>query len=474
MARTLLWGKRPRAGLRAYASFLSPPVDALLEDWTDAPAGPGGRDDEAVPYDRAERALQPVGLRESAALAADLRPSAALQAVWRGVREQKGLHLERRAKRAAYHLRFQQALHGAAAGVAFQRRNQELRFDEAQAATVLGLETRALGIYDDLLALDPLHNLAGELRRSLRGFQRPAAGLEHETWREEGRGDLAAMSRHRSGLSLAWSAGADHRFRLGLDRWEEAADGASAEPGRGLRLAYRGALSPAWSVAASAGRREYDADAADSTWTASASARYNWRDRLYLTAGARRVDAAVNRFGLADGVQRDEATLQARLPFGRRLELAATLRALAWSDGNTGVHDTLELRWVLREHPRQLTLFVLGEYRDTAEATRYTYAGEELADLEHPYWTPQNYTAARAGVEWRHDLSRLPYAGAPRHYLRLEAAGTQDSENNPGWSAAFGYHLDAGTRWRVELQASVHRSEQWDAERFSLRWTRFF
>ncbi|MFW5857665.1 MAG: tetratricopeptide repeat protein, partial [Planctomycetota bacterium] len=387
MARVQFWAKHPREGQRTYAEAMTPPVDtAARRTLADAPPA---SDDEAILYDWTEAALAPWGLTESAILHHADAP-AAIADLWAGYRRQKAFRLEQAAKVAAFDGAPQRMRRRARQAVAFEPRNAEMRFDHAQAAAALGLDAEAIDAYRALLARIPLHSLAEDTLQYLVRRQAPSLGLETWFWHEEGRGALSRIRQMRQSATGGWSLpDPDARLVLRLDRWRMDADGANPTDGTGIHLQYERTLSDAWRIAFGGGGRVFDDDAtADDTWVAHARASYRHRDRFVVTAGWARDDRVTNRFALVDGQQRDRTWLTLSVPAGRRAFLEGTARALHDSDGNRGEHHTLETSWTLFPHPRQLTLYAIGDWRDTDKETGYAYAGDELVDLRHPFFLP--------------------------------------------------------------------------------------
>lgn len=241
-ARVAAWGKQMPRAQDLYADLTRPAVDGLLAAELDglarqAPppdrerlrelARQAGGEDTYQGYERVEAATPQAGLGAPAAAQVRL----ALTRLSAAYRIQKTAALESRAKSLAWDKRFIAGLRAYEELVAFRPGNQEARFDLAQAECALGLCDREGRTYPQLLAIDPLHNLAGQALRRQEVRSAPALRAGYSHWKEIGRGELSQMERSR--LDLGVEVPVFCRFNLSLTghRWLESprSYGSSAE-----------------------------------------------------------------------------------------------------------------------------------------------------------------------------------------------------------------------------------------------------
>ncbi|MDP2849411.1 MAG: tetratricopeptide repeat protein [Humidesulfovibrio sp.] len=474
-ARVRFWAKERAQALAAYATLRTPPVDQRLAERLDK-AGQANGDDqlrdtarnmlrsaaEGSEYRRYERLSlgREPGLSAESALAADQ----ALADLLPAYRIQKGAGLEAEAKDLAFNRRFSRSLPVYDELLAFEPGNQEARFDKAQSACALGLCSQERQAYSRLLEIDPLNTLGGAALERLDQRTAPAVSLRQNVWHEAGRGQLARILRQRTDLGLSAGLADDHRLSLTQHRWYESPRGTQSYEALGQTLAWDGVFSSTLRGAASWTNKRYTMGSLNNVDTGRARLEFNLDDVTRLGLGFERTEELANHFALRQQSQSDNAFVDLLFTPGRDWEIAAELRGKNYSDGNLGDMQKLSIGYSLTDHPRQLKAILSGERRNTENKSQEIYNGAFLSAIRHPYWTPQDYTAASFSLQWRHDLSDLQFCGAPQHYYDLRATAGTDSENNPSVRFEAEWKYEFATRWTVEAKGLVHRSPQWDAD----------
>lgn len=474
-ARVHFWAKEREQALAAYAGLRTPPVDAALAadlgkvaDATkdgqlgDAAANMAAAAAQGSEYRRYER----LSLGQDSGYSSESAPgiSRALITLLPAYRIQKGAALESAAKNLSFDRRFARSLLVHEELLAFEPGNQEARFDQAQSACALGLCSQERAAYTRLLDIDPLHTLAGTALERLDRRTAPSLTLRQSVWHEAGRGELARMLRQRTDLGLAASATDDHRLSLAQHRWYESPRGTQSYEALGQTLAWEGVFSPFLRGAASWTNKRYTMGRLDNVDTGRARLEFNLRDVARLGLGYERMEELANQYALRQQSLSDNLLADLLIIPARDWEVAAEVRGKNYSDGNLGDMQKLAISYSLTDHPRQLKATLSGERRNTEDKSQDIYAGAFLTTIRHPYWTPQDYTAAAFTLEWRHDLSELQFCGAPQHWYALRASTGTDSENNPSVRFEAEWKYEFAQRWSVEAKGLVHRSPQWDAD----------
>ena len=342
--------------------------------------------------------------------------------------------------------------------------NQEAWFDLAQAACGLGLGDQEAWAYDQLLARDPLHNLAGLAQARLEQRGHPRLGAEYSLWQEQGYGERSQMTRHQAALQL--EAPLARRFQLqaaGLSWQERPTRWAGAARAQGFRLGGEGVLTPRLQASGQWTHKRFEDDALGSRDLGAGQVWFRAWDYLRIGLGWSREEVLANAFALDQATQADTWWLGLSSRISKRLEASLRLRRLDYNDGNQGVWHGLEASYLLALAPRQLKLWLDVDYRDHEQDTREIYAQGRLSDMVHPYWAPQNWWGGVLGLLWRHDLAPPRYGGAPRHFYELGLAVTDDNEANPGWQAQAAWHCELAQGWDAQLKGALYRSRQWDA-----------
>ncbi|MEA2060932.1 MAG: hypothetical protein U9P10_10585 [Thermodesulfobacteriota bacterium] len=134
---------------------------------------------------------------------------------------QKKAYLEHQSKRLSFNRRFAPAQRQLEALLETDAGNQEALFELAQVYCALGLCDQEKQVYEDLLTIDPLHGQADIALDRQRIRSRPQIFGAYSFWREEGRGDLAQMARHRADLGIKLSVNCRHKLQVVAHRYVE-------------------------------------------------------------------------------------------------------------------------------------------------------------------------------------------------------------------------------------------------------------
>jgi len=474
-ARVHFWAKERDQALASYSSLLAPPVDASLAGELgrvagvtkdaalgDIAANMAKSAAEGSQYRRYERLY----LGRDAEFSSESAPGVnrVLADQLPAYRVQKGASLEAQAKNLSFDRRFSRSLPVYGELLAFEPGNQEARFDQAQSACALGLCSAERAAYTRLLQIDPLHTLAGTALERLDRRTSPSLGLRQNIWHEAGRGELARILRQRTDLGLTVPVADDYRLGLTQHRWQENPRGGQTYEALGQTLSFDGVFSPVLRGQASWTNKRYTTGRMGNVDTGRARLEFNLDDVARLGLGYERMEELANEYALRQRSLSDNLFADLTLTPARDWEITAEARGKNYSDGNLGDLQKLAVSYAFTDHPRQLKATLSGERRNTDKKSVEVYTGAVLTDIRRPYWTPQDYTATALTLEWRHDLAKLFFCGAPQHWYDLRATVGTDSENNPSVRFEAEWKYEFAERWALEAKGLVHRSREWDAD----------
>lgn len=479
MARTAVWAGDMEEALSYYAMLLTPAVDRQLLDAVapmvkgeDAgglhPAVAGlqhsvaggsiweGYDEICTAQSRLQTVLDPERKRQLQRIMENLLPAFLIQ---------RSAALERDAKQYAWHNRLLHARDAYRTLVQVEPFSREARFDLGQVECRLGLCDRAADRYAALLADGSEHDLANQALKKMRSLHRPALTVGYAGWHESGYGDLAGIRRQQFKMKLEVPVICRMKISAAVQQWHERGDfGDETARADGGTLSFNGPITAWLDAAASWTLKDYTDDLYDDKQLGAGEIRVNVYDYVHLELGFARENLPANTFGLRQGIETDTWRIGARAEPTRRVTLAANLRTIDYSDDNQGVYHDMALGYRIMDFPQRLTIRLIGEYRDTDKDSRFVYSDGRLADIIHPYWSPMDYTAGSAEVEWRHHLSAPHFCGNDRHYYEVRISGGSDSNSNAAGILAAAWHYEFRTRWTLAFNGLVHRSEDWDAE----------
>jgi len=478
-ARTAIWGKQHSEAMAAYGELLSTPVDrsflAALE--------PIAREIPHEPLLASLRTLQARAEKGSltegyedfqrgfAGFIGALPPGIARKIetalidhlpIWR---IQKAVALEMKAKDLIWAGRTTRAVPLYQELIQVEPANEEARFDLAQAFCTLDLIDRRKAAYQGLLEIDPFHAQAARALKRQEILNEPIVSFQGSAWQEEGRGELAQIQRYRTALGIDASLSGSYRLNVRAFDWiERPRQHDRSYHALGPGVGINAILSPNLRSEAGWSFKDYRDKELAQRHTGYGRLWFNVMDAAVLGLGGERADAITNLFGLRQGIQTDTAWISARSGLTRNLEIGGTARWLEYNDGNGGSHHSVTLGYAFTDHPRILKMILSGDYRDTRQQNSYLYQGQDLADILHPYWTPERNKAGEVTLEWRHDLAKEFFCGNEAHYYDIKLSFGTDSESNRSVRLEAEWLYEFHQRWGLAVKGMIHRSREWDAQ----------
>lgn len=470
MARVATWNKQMNLARELYAEIDVPSVDQqLMEELQHS-----GRDQTVrqaldripsqsrTPYEKYEEVRRLVDSGQLSASSSSIIDNAlsTLEPVYR---LQKAIWLEREAKWLEWNKKFLQSAQVYRELLALQPGNEEARFDLAQVKAAQGLSLESAASYQELLELDPLHNLASQaLERDLNILQHPAIFSKYTYWDEKGIGRASDIQRQQfqSGIEVIWNS--QTQLRVSGDYWYESPGSAAHADAAGVTLGFRTVFNEYWRASGEWSHKEYFQSRYDNTETGNADLTFNAWDYAHLTLQYARIDELHNEFGLQQGVQSDNVGLLADSNLNHYVDVKSGVVWTHYTDDNQGIWITLAPAFILHDHPHELKLTLRGDYRNTEDESIFEFQGSRLRNIIHPYWTPQDYVRGTIILEWRHDLSRDLYTGGQQHYYALRLGGGIDSTGNKNVVLEAEWHYEFLQRWALEVHGTLDRSPAWD------------
>jgi len=478
-ARTAVWAKDMDLAFDAYEALLRPPVDERLARDLRPVAEASGRPELMAAVQRLAESAEEgsvfqgfeafdgelMGLRAALSPDAKRRIEAVKTRLFPAFAIQKAACLEGEGKRLTWNRRPVQAMDVYERLLAFAPGNQEAIFDYAQLQCSLGLCNREADAYRRLLDMDPLHSLAGRAMERLEIRRNPSIKLGQSYWSERGREGLTAIDRYRTDLGV--DVPVDCRFHLRLigHHWVEHPSYTGDSYGaNGFTVGVGGVLNPYIKGEAAWTKKIYRDSTFQNTDTGYAHIWMNLRDYVQVGLGYDRTDELYNYFGIRQGIQADSWWLSLDTHITRRLELMGQARYLGYNDNNDGQNYRAGAGYSFTDHPRIFKISLTGQYRNTRKQDVYQYAGGQLVEIAHPYWTPKDYYGGTATFEWHHDLSKLLFCGSQLHFYDLAVAVGTDTEHNPSIELRGEWHYAFLDHWTFSIKGLIHRSKLWDAE----------
>ena len=479
-ARTKCWAKNMDSAFETYAKLYNPPVDqTLLTNLNELSmvfndAAVNSRLEKLKEmvqadsiYEGYELFFQKPFLPISKASPLNQRLEEIRIQLLPAYRIQKTAFLERTAKAHTYHMRFLSARNTLSELAAHQPGNQEALFDQAQADCALGLCDQEALSYQTLLELDPLHSLARPALERNKIRRNPSLRTDYYYAKEQGRGELSQIKHQRYDLQLDIPFLCPYHFRITGHQWLESPLGDhDTYELHGHTLELSGVITPELQGMLRWTKKYDDGRKFGGTDSGNAHLWLNLKDDLKIGLGFDRMDVFDNDFSIRQETQVDAWWFGITSNLTRQLNIGATGKYLSYSDDNYQKTGELSVGYAFTDHPKVFKTTLKAQYRDTQETNIFQYQGEDLIDIIHPYWTPDAYWAGDISFEWYHDLSKLLFCGSQRHFYDIAVSLGQDSDQNPSMELNLKWHLEFTPHWMVNVEGLVHRSGEWDANRF--------
>ncbi len=488
-ARTQCWAKHMDSAFETYAKLYNPPVDQMLLTNLNELSNEllMGLNDTAV-HSRLEKLKEMVqkdSIYEGYALFFQkpflpIRKASYLKASYLNqrleeiriqllpaYRIQKTAFLEQKAKYHAYHLRFLSARNTLSELAAHDPGNQEALFDQAQVDCSLGLCNQEAVYYQTLLDLDPLHNLARTALEANKIRRNPSVRTDYYYAKEQGRGELSQIEHQRYDLQVDIPFLCRYHFRIMGHQWLESALGDhDTYEFNGHTFELSGVMTPELQGMFRWTKKYGNGGKFEGTDSGNAHLWLNLKDYLKIGLGFDRMDVFDNEFAIRQETQVDAWWLGITSNPTRQLDIGAKGQYLSYNDDNHEKRGELSVGYAFTDHPNVFKTNLKAEYRDTRETNIYQYQKGDLIDIIHPYWTPDEYLEGRISFEWYHDLSKLLFCGSPRHFYDIVVSLGQNSDQNPSIELSLKWHLEFNPHWMVNVEGLVHRSGEWDTNRF--------
>ena len=378
-------------------------------------------------------------------------------------RTARSILLEKQAKKLAYDKHFASSLPVYKKLIEENPGNEEALFDQAQVACSLGLCRLEGAIYQHLLDIDPLHSLAKEGLEFQGLRNNPSVRFDYSYWNEEGRGDLARITRTRFDLSFDMPFQCQYHGFFRAQRYLEQPDFNHRTYGaNGFTLGFSGAINPYINGDVAWTHKRYDSNDLGNKDTGNAALWFNLYDHVKIGAGYARTDEIYNYFSLEQGIQADRLWVGLQKDFDRKLTMNGRAEYINYSDSNSGSYLGMAVGYGLTEHPRLFKVILSGEYRNTRHDNEYFYdRSGNVTNILHPYWTPRDYTAGGITFAWLHDLSKSFICGSDRHYYDLKFSFGTDSENNPYARFEGEWNYEFAKHWLAGVKGLYQTSPQW-------------
>ena len=383
---------------------------------------------------------------------------------------QAGSYLENAAKTELWKKRYLLSLNYFEKLTEIEPQNQEARFDHAQALCSSGLHAKTEKIYQDLLKVSPLHSRARLALSNEYARRKPALAAKAEYWQEKGRGDLSNIERYlfQADLQIPLLQRSYNLNVGGQKSWESPFRGNGEVESNSFILSGNGRPNNQFEGGFSWQHKDYQ-DNFESSDTGSIWGSYIHKDHFRLKASLNRSNVIQNLAGIQRDIQVNEYQLQARGKLSRELELGILAAHLKYDDDNQMDKFQTSVDYLVSDHPRELKLSFIGEYRNTDEESVFLGSGQGFSDFLHPYWTPKDYFSANLLIDWRHELSDNFFCGTSLNYYELKLLLKQDTENNPGIQFEAKWYREFNKQLAVLAEVMLHESDLWDALFFTLR-----
>lgn len=380
---------------------------------------------------------------------------------------QKGSFLEKREKSLSYDYWYIHSINEQKKLIDFEKYNEEVLFDLAQNYCKLGLCNLSLESYQNLLDLDPLHQLAHIAYKRNQIESRPTLGSDWWFWEEFGRDQLDEIVRNRVNtiLSVPFCC-KNHLFFAQNYYLEHPIFNHKYYDADGFTLGGSWIFSQYFTTDFYLCKKYYRRSAFEDTLNGAVNFIFDFNDFFHLSLGFLKKDHLENYFGLLQKIQESNYKIGFYSDITHKFSVAIDSMLIHMSDHNDGQYHKVDLAYKVLQYPTILKIGAFGEYKDLKHQDIYVYLMDELINIIHPYWTPQHYKSIRATIDFYHDISKYLFCGEAKTFYGIKLFGGTDSENNNSFQGNLFFGCELKDRLIVRIEGMIHRSQLWRADNF--------
>ncbi len=378
---------------------------------------------------------------------------------------QKAIELESQAKKLTWDRNFITAMSIYEELIKLEPGNQEAIFDYAQIKCATGLCDEAIETYIKLLNIDPLHNRSIIALEREEHKQNISLGINRLYWKEKGRGELSDIIRYRTDLEVNIPVQGRNKLNFTEHFWLEdpglSSDSFSAN---GFSIGFDWILNEFISGSAKATYKNYSDSEMQDEITEHSNFQFNVWDYAKIGIGYDRATEIYNFFGIDDGVTSDSGWLSVSSDILHNLEIKSRASYQSFSDNNERLSFSLSAGYSFTEYPKIFKVILSGDYFDAQKLNIFQFEENELVDIVHPYWTPEDYKTGELTFKWYHNLSKMQFCGSEQHFYDIRISPGMNSESTFSLKIETGWHYEFLDHWKAGLEASLFRSTEWDSE----------
>jgi predicted Zn-dependent protease len=315
---------------------------------------------------------------------------------------------------------------------------QHLAFELGQARGYLGNTTDAMGAYSCLLDVNPNHRDAQVAIEGKQLEQCPLLMADTRFVRERGRDGLTSIDRFGEYVSYQFARGDENEhLSIGYGRLSLAPTFGQGTTGNAVTFRcekqVHADLGPLLSPYAPLALfvdgelQQYDRFVATRP-VFEAGIKFHTFDDLVWTISGTMDNVLENGESLQQDIYRGGLRTDLCYKPCNYWEAEATYAWQSYSDDNTRNAAEFRNRLQLTPDPRRLSLLADCYYWNFAQASVFSPGPDPFNNMQHPYWTPQNYVMGGVGVEWKQWLSWDRFDGSQHCWVAFSAMKRWDNQ----------------------------------------------
>ncbi|OGN66493.1 MAG: hypothetical protein A2888_00330 [Chlamydiae bacterium RIFCSPLOWO2_01_FULL_28_7] len=354
--------------------------------------------------------------------------------------------------------------------------NLEALFDLAQDQSILGLCSKSIKTYEEILEIDPMHNIVNIAYARNKILFNPYIQMKDYYYEEKGRGDLDRMISNKTNLNFGFPIKCDQVITASAIRWTDEPTYEQNSrifdvnnlmdivyPSYGYAFEYNGVLSPFIKTKANFSQKFYLKNFRK-TNLGFVHLMFNLNGYLNLDASYDVENQLDNIFSLRQKIQTKTPSILATAIIKKRLEFEGYYKHYKYSDNNYINHARIDLIYKTTFFPKIFRLGVWTEYRQSQKLSEYIYSGNDLINIINPYWTPNKYYAFRFFAWWYHNFSNPLINSNQIHYYELKLFSGTDTEKNPTITFEGSWYYGIGNHFTFNIKGLLHRSILWNSQ----------
>lgn len=346
--------------------------------------------------------------------------------------------------------------------IAIEPTNEDAYFDLAQQYSMKKRTCAALGVYNELLEVNPCNYAASVAVTGTRRKLKPRTDFNFLYFRQSGRDGLANVTR----LGMEWGAAApfgdeDEYVRFNYKHLIYRAPGFSAVSGNSFGGEIHDRFLEDYTWFAKMDVQVFDDGGFSNRPVFDVGFGKDIIDDAYVEVGGFFENVVENGESIRQDLSMGGGRLLGRMNVLPRWAAESRYRFIGYSDNNFRHDFYVHNRFRVLQAPNEVNLLADYDFLSFREQST-PGAGPGIQGTTHPYFAPSGFSTVSLGAEWKYHFGQHHFDGAPQKWCSVEYRGQWDSSGEFYNNASVKAYCDVSERFAAGAETMLTRSAVYD------------